>query len=353
MKLTTKDLSICLIIMLLFSLYYNKENNINTAKQANVSKYINRILPGGKNSIVILHNSGKVDTQGDPIEFIDKIVIKEATKVLEQENYTLIYMALPCIGDIECYSKYFEIAELILDIKPSAVIFNSPSSGLNTDTLGQIFNEANIPLYTYQTENALNYKLYVGPNNENIGQNLAKGLKPYIKPKDKIIYVETVRLLNGDLLDNGYRRINAARELLNNYGAVEYKTIFTEWSKSKTYEEVLKLLLTEPNISYIVTPSAETAEGAILAVEQLKLQTKVKVVSMDFTIKTLELINEERLEGTVSQQLKQQGRQLAHSIIQDKNISQNFKGKQKILFSSEYITKDNLSEFQKEGIFEW
>lgn len=357
MKITNKDVALVLILFLIipYSAHRLSSKEIDKEQVALIKKYVTKLETNGKNSIVILHNSGRVDREGNPIEFIDKVVIEAASNILAQNNYTLIYMSLPCIGDLECYNKYFEIGKLVIDLKPKAIIFNSPSSGLNTDTLGALFDQADIPLYVYQTESNLNYKQYTGPNNVKIGETVALGLKPKIKPKDKIVYVETVRLINGDTFDNGFPRINAARNLLTSYGAIEYKTIFTEWSKSKTYEEVVSILTKDKDIKYIITPSFETAEGAILAVEKLNLSKSTKVICMDFTLKVAKLLEEGRLEGTVSQELIKQGEAIANSIIMDNKLKdKNYNEKRQKLFNSAYITKQNLDSYKdQKNIYKW
>lgn len=357
--LESKNVIILGILLLFIQQYYIKKDSndpnrvLDEAKILTLRKYATSIDKAGKDLIIVLNNSNRIDKEGNYLEFIDRAVMEKALPILKENNYTVLTLNLPCIEDIACLNKYYEISSLIIELKPRAVIFNSPSSGVNTDTIGTTLDKENIPIYVYQTESALNYKLYIGPNNEGLGREIVKGISSNLKRGDKVLYVETVRLINGNKLDNGYKRINAAREELKKIGVEEYATIFTEWSKSKTYTELIRLLSKDTNnLKYIITPSVETAEGAVLALEQLGLQKEIKIICADITPVSLKLLIDGQIEGLVGQELAKQGESLGNNIVKDleedkKDIDSVEGKKNQVLFNTIYIDRYNVDEYKQ------
>lgn len=316
--------------------------NNNLVETAN---YIKRVQIGGSKRVVILGNGAVFNDDGEVTNFHDRAVIDPIRNKLHDEGYTVISIGLPCL-EPECYSKFFSLANAIVDLEPEAVVFHAVSTGLNTDTLDKFFREANIPVFTFSRFLNIDFITHVGPDNMLLGKNLAEGLKDEIEKGDKILYVETVRLINGDVNDNGFERIEGARRLFNNYGAKEVETIFTFWSKTTTYEEVLKILKTDKEIDYIVTPSQGTAEGAINAVKKLELQDDVKILCLDFNPTIRKLIESGEIYAAVGQQFYKQSSTLLTDILKNGDIEDTEVRKQ---FASEIITRENLDDFRNES----
>ena len=76
---------------------------------------------------------------------------------------------------------------------------------------------------------------------------------------------------------------------------------------------------------------------------------------MDFTLKVAKLLEDGRLEGTVSQELIKQGETIANSIMTDNKLKDNnYNEKRQRLFNSAYITKDNLHLYKdQKTIYRW
>lgn len=306
-----------------------------------IQRYVTDVQPGNENLVVILNNSAALNSKGEYTTFIDRIVVQEILKELKKENYSVITINLPCLTDLQCMDKFYEVNNLLTYLNPEAIVFQSPSSGWNTDALGKHFDQLNVPVYVYQTDSALNYNLYVGPDNIKLGKEAVLGIEKDVKPGQKILYIETVRLVNGNKLDNGYERINSAKKELESLGALEYKTIFTEWSKSRTYEEILTLLSKDSNVQYIIAPSVETAQGASLALIELGLENRVKIICLDITQESIDMLKAGTIEGVVGQELTKQGRFIANNITTVKNRE---KSKRKELFASSYFTKETIDQ---------
>ena len=341
--LTTIIAFLC-IQLFIFRPALNKKDSVTNSFIKASQEYIKKIEVRGEKRIVIIGNGPIFNEEGEALPFQDSAIIDPLREKLARDNYTVVTMSLPCL-EPECNSHYFNLGLAALSLNPEAIILHAISSGLNTDTLDQLFTESETPVYVYGRELPINYRLYVGPDNNRLGLNLAEGILPEIEPGDNILYVETVRLINGDISDNGFARINSARRLLNKAGANEVDTLFTYWSKTNTYEQVNAILAQGKKVDYIITPSVETAEGAIEAVRQRNLQDEIKILSLDFNPRIKELIEEGSLYATTSQEFHRQSSALAAAIESQIESEITITPGSKKRFASSLITKDNLNNF--------
>lgn len=339
-----------IITFLLFQLFILKpqlerENYTNSFIKAS-QEYIKKIDARGEKRVVIIGNGFIFDEEGEAFKFQNKAIINPLREKLAEQGYTVIIMSLPCL-EAECYSHYYNLGMATVALNPEAVVYHTISSGLNTDTINSIFSTNNIPVYTYGKELPIQYKLYVGPDNKKLGTSLGKGMLPEVSQGEKALYIETVRLINGDAQDNGYDRINAIRNIFTNAGIEEVDTLFTFWSKTKTYEEINTVLANNNDIDYIIVPSAETAEGAAEALNQRQLQNDIKILVLDFNPKVVELFKKGFIYAAVSQQYYKQSSALAAGLILGiNNNNEELNTKKK--FASGIITQSNLQDFLDE-----
>lgn len=337
MKLRIVDIIVAfLLVFILINNLTNREKETTEALDS-VKEYLVDVEKKGKKTVVILV-TGTTYINEEPLEFIDRKLLEITKRELGRANYTIITLSTPCA--VRCLDDYTRLGILIKNLEPTAVIYKGIHTDFGTETLNSIITKANVPIFTFGSEVVLDYELYVGPDNFKIGEAIVEGLKDKIKEGDEAIYIETVSKLNNDKLDNGFERIDTARKGLSLLGVKEKKTIATLWSKGQTYEEILNILK-KGEVEYIIAPSVETAEGAILAIEKVGYSTKdIKVIGVDLTERSIELIKNNRLYGVVSQELSIQGLELADAIIS------SYKGeKSKRLYASKLITLDNLDEY--------
>ena len=338
MKFTTTEIILGILTATLtinILLGSGKTSKTTPATTLFLQEDIQRVAAGG-DKVVVLFSSGafyKADKSGQEIYFRDKVLLRSIEAKLERRGYTFVSVNTPCLANgSRCLEDFNRLALGIVNLNPEAVIYKGIDSGLGTSAFSNIMNEHNIPIYTLGTEVVLDSKVYVGPDNVGLGVEAFKGIEPLIEPGQSAIYVETVRLSNGDPLENGFPRINSARNLMSAAGIETKATIFTNWSKSQTYSELLRVL--DKPVDYIIVPSTETAEGAVQALTTLG-HTDTKIIALDFTLKISELLKEGSIYGAVPQNFLEQADQIVNSIEKDVVTG-------KKLFVGEFITKEKL-----------
>lgn len=326
------------IILFLNNKLINKPTKISN-NLLFIQQYIKRVNPGGKKLVVIFSSGLVYDSKGEELYFGDKIFLNKIQELFTKKEYSVIVINTPCLANgSKCLEDFNRIALGIAELNPALIIYKGVDSGLGPEAFGTIMQKEEIPIITIGTRVLINNQAYVGPNNKALGKKAYEGIKDIIKPNQKAIYIETVRLTNGDPLDNGYERIHSIRTLLTNSNVQEQKTLFTNWSKTETYDQLLKELKTNGPVDYIITPSQETAEGAVEAIKTTEY-SQIKIISLDFTNKTYELIKEEKLYAAVSQNF------LSQAEVLSSNVEKKLEGEH--LFVGEFITKNKLTEENK------
>lgn len=317
----------------------NTPSNSNPALES-MKEYIVDVQKGKAGKTVVILLSGTTTKDGEAIKFVDRYPLEIAKRELERVGYSIITLNTPC--SVRCLDEYKELGVLITELGADAVIFKGIHSDLGTDSLNNILQKFNIPIYSYGSEIVLDYALYTGPDNIAMGKAVANGLKDKVKEGDSAIYIETNTVLNkSNILDNGYDRINSVRKELTKIGIKEAATIATMWSRTRTYEEISRILNNNKEIDYIIAPSIETGLGAAEAVERLNYPN-IKVIAMDFTEEGVKLLKEGKFYGLISQELSNQGIALADSIM-----AGDLPPKTKKLFSSDtLITLENLNDYK-------
>ena len=347
LSLTETILIILLIGSLLTRGSMDKSNELSSTNIDIVNEYLVNIKKKGKKKVIVLV-SGTNYINKQPVRFIDRKFLEIVNRELNNANYTVITLTTPC--SVRCINDYTRLSALISQLEPEAVIYKGIHSDNGTNILDITLKKANIPIYIFGTEIALDYTLYVGPNNEDIGKSVYEGLEKEIKEGDKAIYIETTTILNNNKLDNGFKRINEARKGLEKIGVETVETVSTLWSKARTYEEIYRVLNTKGRVNYIIAPSIETGEGAVKAIEDSGYSLdEIKVIAMDFTETGVKLLNEGKFYGLVSHNLSKQALTLVDSILMNEQIE-----KEKRLYSTELITLKNINNFKLgENIYKW
>ena len=326
------------IILFLNNKLINKPTKISN-NLLYIQQYIKRVNPAGKKLVVIFSSGLVYDSKQEELYFGDKIFLNKIQELFTKKEYSVIAINTPCLANgSKCLEDFNRIALGIVELNPTLIIYKGIDSGLGPEAFGTIMQKEEIPIITIGTRVLINNQAYVGPNNKALGEKAYEGIKDIIKPNQKAIYIETVRLTNGDPLDNGYERIHSIRTLLTNSNVQEQKTLFTNWSRTETYDKLLKELRTDGPVDYIITPSQETAEGAVEAIETAGYN-QIKIISLDFTNKTYKLIKEERLYAAVSQNF------LSQAEVLSSNVEEKLEGEH--LFVGEFITKNKLTEENK------
>jgi inositol transport system substrate-binding protein len=140
-------------------------------------------------------------------------------------------------------------------------------------------------------------------------------------------------------------RSEGYKKVLENYPDI--KVVFEQTANWKT-DEALKLvenwLQTGTEISAIVANNDGMALGALKAVEDAKLQDKIKVYGLDAVPDALAAVKEGRLAATVSQSTTDQGTkamEACYKVVNGETVEKE------IIVGHTLITKDNVSQFIK------
>ena len=347
-KKSNNNLFIVILLFVALQVFYqiiegNRPKKISNEFVKTAQKYIKDVNVVGEKTVVIIGNGMVFNNKGEIKSYHNRAILEPLITNLNKEGYSTITMGLPCL-EAKCYTDFFNLAEAVVSLNPDAVVLHASSAGLNTDILNDAFSENNLPIYLYGRQLPVDHKLYVGPDNRKLGRSVAEEIKNRANPNDRILYVETVRLINGDITDNGYDRIDEARRNLTKEGFKEVKTIFTFWSKTRTYEEVISLLNSGERIDWIITPSSETLKGAIEAVRIVELDYKVNLAVLDFSPEIKDLLEEGLVDVAVSQQFNKQSKAIFEGITSSSSSNQ-INSRFKKEFASTAITKENLENF--------
>lgn len=304
----------------------------------------------GKDLVVIFTSGSMYNTQGELLYFRDKILLSVLESKLKSEGYSIAILNTTCLaGNPNCIQEFADLAKAIVELDTKHIIYKGIDSGLAGEQFNLIIEDADIPLYTVGTPVNINTRTYIGPDNEGLGRVAFEGLKDLIQQGESAIYLETVRISNNEVRDlasvkndNGFERIDSIRSKMTQAGVREQKTLFTQWSESKTYSDLIEEMRVNGVPDYIIAPSTETAKGAVAAVELLGVEDSVKIVALDYTVEVKNLIKKEKLYAGVSQSFIRQALYLVELINKNKESSNK-----KRLFVGEFITLDKILESNK------
>jgi ribose transport system substrate-binding protein/inositol transport system substrate-binding protein len=129
-----------------------------------------------------------------------------------------------------------------------------------------------------------------------------------------------------------YPDIKVAFEQSANWNTDEALTLVENWLQSGT------------QIDAIVANNDGMAMGALKAVEDAKLQDKIKIYGLDATPDALQAVKDGRLTATISQGTSAQGQKAMETVVK---IVNGEKVDAEILLDFILITKDNVGDFLK------
>jgi len=140
-------------------------------------------------------------------------------------------------------------------------------------------------------------------------------------------------------------RTEGYNQVLKDYPDI--KVVFEGSGNWKT-DEALKLvenwLQTGTELSAIVANNDGMALGALKAVEDAKLQDKIKIFGLDATPDALAAVKEGRLAATVSQSTTEQGKTAMETIVK---LAKGETVEKEILVNFTLINQDNIDQYVK------
>lgn len=140
-------------------------------------------------------------------------------------------------------------------------------------------------------------------------------------------------------------RTSGYKEVLKNYPDI--KVVFEQtanWDTDQALALVENWLQSGTQIDAIVANNDGMAMGALKAVEDAKLQDKIKIYGLDATPDALAAVKDGRLAATISQGTTAQGQKAMETVVK---LVNGEKVDAQILLNFILITKDNVSDFLK------
>ncbi len=180
---------------------------------------------------------------------------------------------------------------------------------------------------------------FVGVNNVEGGEMEMKAAAEAIGGKGNIAF------LLGPLGSDGQiGRTKGYRNILESYPDIN--VVYEQTANWRT-DEALKLvenwLQTGAGLVAVVANNDGMALGALKAVEDAKMQDKIKVFGLDATPDALAAVKEGRLTATISQSTAEQGKAAVQSLVK---AAHGEEIPAEIIVGHTLITKENVADFQ-------
>ncbi|BCS80141.1 sugar ABC transporter substrate-binding protein [Anaerocellum diazotrophicum] len=156
-----------------------------------------------------------------------------------------------------------------------------PSSYDSAKNAIELANQKKIPVICYdRIALDANIDAYVGFNNQNIGEIMAKYLLQQSPSGNYVFILGNPKDYNTYQIKEGYRKILSPYV---NSGKINIllEDYCYKWKKEYAYEYVAKLLQSGKRIDAILAQNDSLAEGAISALAEKKLAGKIPVVGQD------------------------------------------------------------------------
>lgn len=250
--------------------------------------------------------SGSGDTpDGEGAVVIDMIVkmnrgdywstIQMGAEVAAKEyNVTLNVLAPDNEND---YKEQIQLMEESITRRPDAIIL----AASDYEALGQVTDRTSyydIPVISMDSEVAsTKVKTYVGTNNYEAGQKAAERLMNLTGGQGDIGIVNFVKgARNADQREEGFMDY-AAR-----FPGVRIVDVqYCGSDEALAYRLTREMLLKFPDLTGLVSLSAESSIGAGRAVEEMGLGSKIKMIAFDNPPEMLELLQEEAVQAMIVQ----------------------------------------------------
>lgn len=250
--------------------------------------------------------SGPGDSpDGDGAVVIDMIVkmnrgdywstIQMGAEVAAKEyNVTLNVLAPDNEND---YKEQIQLMEESITRRPDAIIL----AASDYEALGQVTDRTSyydIPVISMDSEVAsTKVKTYVGTNNYEAGQKAAERLMNLTGGQGDIGIVNFVKgARNADQREEGFMDY-AAR-----FPGVRIVDVqYCGSDEALAYRLTREMLLQFPDLTGLVSLSAESSIGAGRAVEEMGLGSKIKMIAFDNPPEMLELLQEETVQAMIVQ----------------------------------------------------
>jgi len=200
--------------------------------------------------------------------------------------------------------------------------------------------KAGIPIINVNSETRDEPTAFVGSRDEESGRIAVEYIAKRLNGKGNIVIMQGFMGQAAQI-----KRDEGAKEVLKKYPEIKVLAQQTaEWDRAKAISLMENWIQSYGNkINAVFAQNDEMAMGAVLALEQAKMKNNVIVVGIDAIADALKAVKDGRLDATVFQDAKAQGRtaiEIALKIIKKEPYQKE------TFIPFRLVTKDNIEEFK-------
>jgi inositol transport system substrate-binding protein len=201
---------------------------------------------------------------------------------------------------------------------------------------------AKIPIINVNSETSLEPDAFVGSRDEESGEIAMEHIAKLINYSGNVVIMEGYMGQAAQI-----KRAAGAKKVLLKYPNIKVIADQTaEWDRAKGMTLMENWIQSYGDkINAVFAHNDEMGMGALRALEQAGMKSKVVVVSIDAIADALQAVGDGRLDGTIYQDAKGQGEgaiEIAYKIIKKEKLNED-----KVFLPFRLVTKENISEFKK------
>ncbi len=199
---------------------------------------------------------------------------------------------------------------------------------------------AKIPIININSETRLEPDAFVGSRDEEAGEIAMEHIAKLINHSGNVVIIEGYMGQAAQI-----KRAAGAKKVLLKYPNMKVIADQTaEWDRAKGMTLMENWIQSYGDkIDAVFAHNDEMGMGALQALEQAGMKSKVVVVSIDAIADALQAVRDGRLDGTIFQDAKGQGEgaiEIAYKIIKKEKLNGD-----KVFLPFHLVTKENISEF--------
>ncbi|MEJ7739856.1 MAG: sugar ABC transporter substrate-binding protein [Chitinophagaceae bacterium] len=235
--------------------------------------------------------------------------------------------------------KQVQQVETFISQKVDAIILNPCELEASSPAVDRA-KEAGIPIINVNSETRSTPDAFVGSRDEESSEIAMEHIAKLINYKGNILIMEGYIGQAAQI-----KRASGATKILSKYPDIKLLAVQTaEWDRAKAMTLMENWIQSYGNkMNAVFAHNDEMGIGALHALEQANLKEKVVVVSIDAINDALRAVKEGRLNATVFQDAKGQGKgavEMAVKIVNKEPLSEK-----NIFIPFRLVTKENVVQF--------
>lgn len=237
--------------------------------------------------------------------------------------------------------KQVQQIETFISQKVDAIILNPCEVEASSPAVEKA-KAAGIPIINVNSETAAIPDGFVGSRDEDAGEIAMEQIAKLLQGKGNIVIIEGYMGQAAQI-----KRAIGAKNVLKKYPGITVLAVQTaDWDRAKGMSLMENWIQSYGDkINAVFAHNDEMGMGALQALEQSKLKSKVKVVSIDAIADALQAVKDGRLDATVYQDAKGQGAGAIDMAIQ--LIKKEPVENKDIFIPFQLVTKENVNAFLK------